>query len=76
MDDFVEIAKPVKAKKHFYQDYSVRAGIRHFTEELKPSLVVMSNKVRKPVKRMLFGNDALEVAHTSRYPVLIINYPD
>ena len=76
MADFKDLAKPFKAYKHFYQDYNVKAGIRNFTEELSPDLIIMSNKEKKRLKHLLLGNDAVNIAYESRYPVLIMNYPD
>ena len=73
MSDYEQLALPFSAKKHFYQDYNVKAGIRHFSESIDPDLIVMSNKARKPIKRLLMGNDAVSVAHHSEYPVLVIN---
>ena len=76
MDDYQKIALPLKTEKHFYKDYNVRAGIRHFNRALKPDIIVMSNKVKKHIKHVILGNDTVEIAQASQFPVLIINYPD
>lgn len=76
MEDYKKLSGDVKAQVHFYRDYSVEAGIRHFNEKINPDLVIMSNKIQKPVKHILWGNDAVDIANTLDYPVLILNYPD
>lgn len=76
MNDFVQLSRPYSAKKHFYQDFKVESGIRNFSEELMPDLIVMSNTSKKNFKHLLFGNDAVNVAYDSEYPVLIINHAE
>jgi nucleotide-binding universal stress UspA family protein len=75
MNDFVHLSRPYFTKKHFYQDFNVKSGIRHFSEELSPDLIVMSNSMKKKFRHLIFGNDAVNIAYDSEYPVLIINYP-
>jgi nucleotide-binding universal stress UspA family protein len=75
MKDFEQLARPFNTQKHFYQDYNVKAGIRNFSDKLSPDLIVMSNKNKKSIKHLIFGNDAVSVAYDSEYPVLIINFP-
>jgi len=74
MKEFKEVAAPYTAKSHFYNDYSIEAGIRHFMEELKPDLLIMSNKNEKPVKRMFFGSNTIDAINHSDYPVLSVDY--
>ncbi|MDF1698417.1 MAG: universal stress protein [Saprospiraceae bacterium] len=74
MEDFVEVAKPYIVKKHFYKDYSIDAGIRHFMEDVKADLLVMSNRNEKPIKRMISGNNTLKAINHSDFPVLSIDY--
>ncbi len=74
MQDFQEIAKPIESKIHFYPDYSISSGVRHFLEEIKPDLLVMSNKIDKPIKRALQGNPVIKIAMETQYPMLSIDY--
>lgn len=74
MKEFEKMVKPYSAKSHFYTDYSVEAGIRHFVEEVRPDLLIMSNKNEKPVKRLLSGNDTIKVINHLDFPVLSIDY--
>ncbi len=74
MNDYKEIARPIHTKTHFFRDYNINSGIRHFNEKIKPDLVVMSNKVKKPIKHILVGNEAVKLANRSTFPVLIMDY--
>lgn len=74
MKEFETIAAPYKAKSHFYKDYSVEAGIRHFMEEVQPDLLIMSNRNEKPVKRFLQGSNTIKAINHSDFPVLSIDY--
>ncbi|NNF32720.1 MAG: universal stress protein [Saprospiraceae bacterium] len=75
MNDFAHLSRPYSTKKHFYQDYNVKSGIRNFSKELSPDMIVMSNSMKKKIKHLIFGNDAVNIAYDSEYPVLIINHP-
>lgn len=74
MNDYKEIARPIHTKTHFYRDYNINSGIRHFNDQIKPDLVVMSNKIKKPIKHILVGNEAVKLANRSTFPVLIMDY--
>ena len=74
--DFEMHAKPWKTTGHFYKDYSVDSGIRHFLAEVKPDLLVMSNRIKKPVKHFLQGNNAMRLVNHTDFPVLIINFEE
>ena len=74
MEDFIEVANPYEVKSHFYKDYSIDAGIRHFMEDVKADLLVMSNRNEKPIKRMISGNNTLKAINHSDFPVLSIDY--
>jgi len=76
MKEFEGLVSPYKVKSHFYSDYSVEAGIRHFMEEVQPDLLIMSNKNEKPVKRFLTGSNTLRAINQSDFPVLSIDYRD
>jgi nucleotide-binding universal stress UspA family protein len=74
MEDFQELAKPWKSEIYFYSDYSVDAGLRHFMEEIKPDLLVMSNKHKKPLKHLFSANHTIKMVNHSDFPVLTIDY--
>jgi len=76
MKDFVEVAKPWATKRHFYKDASIDSGIRNFMEEVKPDLLIMSNKFNKPLKYAFTGNQAIRMVNHSDFPVLTIDYKD
>jgi len=74
MKDFEGLVAPYQVKSHFYNDYSIEAGIRHFMEEVQPDILVMSNKNEKPVKRFLTGNNTIRAVNHLDFPVLSIDY--
>jgi len=74
LKEFESIVAPLSVKSHFYPDYSVEAGIRHFMEEIQPDLLIMNNKNEKPVKRFLSGSNTIRVINHLDFPVLSIDY--
>jgi len=74
LKDFKEIANNSNVKCHFYTDYSIQAGIRHFTEEYKIDLIGISNYVRHPIKRIFLGSNVEMLVNHSDIPVLSIDY--
>ena len=73
LNDFKEMATGFNCKTHFYSDYSVEAGIRHFVEENDVSLIGISNKTRSPIKRIFLGSNVEMVVNNSRVPVLSLD---
>lgn len=74
MEDFTKLGYPQKTLTHFYSDYSISSGIRHFVEKTNPDLLVMSNKINKPLKHAFQGNQAVKMAADTDVPVLTIDY--
>ena len=72
--DYQKLAQPYKTEAHFYQGYSVDAGIRKFLHEVNPDILVMSNRFNKPIKHALQGNETLRAVNHSEFPVLTIDY--
>lgn len=72
LKEFEKLAKPYRSDSTFYNDYSVKAGISHFLEEKKPELLIMSNRVRNPVKDFFVPNAAITAAGIVDCPVLIL----
>ena len=73
MKKFSEAAGPILVRSHFYPDYSVDAGIKHFIDETKPDLLVMSNRHHKPFKRLFQGSSALRMLNATDVPTLLID---
>ena len=59
MNDFAQLCPPLPCKKHFYRDYSVDAGIRHFAEKVNADLIVISNYNQHPIRRIFQGSSVL-----------------
>lgn len=74
MADFEELAKPFNVQSHFYPDYSVDAGIRHFLKEVDPDILVMSNKYNKPLKHALSGSETIRAVNHTDFPILSVDY--
>jgi len=74
LEDFKEIANTLDAKCHFYSDYSIQAGIRHFSEDYEIDLIGISNYIRSPLKRMFQGSNVEMLVNHSEIPVLSIDY--
>ena len=74
LQDFKKIASDYSCETHFYSDYSVESGIRHFADEFEIDLVAISNHQRHPLKRILFGSTVEMLINHSEIPVLTIDY--
>ena len=72
--EFKEIAKEHDVKTHFYNDYSVEAGIRHFADELSIDLVGISNRKKHPLKRLFQGSNVEMLVNHMKHPVFCIDY--
>ncbi len=71
--DFKKIADEYKCETHFFKDYSVQSGIRHFIEEHNIDLVGISYLSRNPIKRIFLGSNVEMLVNHSDSPVLCIN---
>lgn len=74
LKDFQKIASEFTCSTHFYADYSVESGIRHFAEDHNIDLVAISNHQRHPFKRIFFGSTVEMLINHSDIPVLSIDY--
>lgn len=74
MKEYEILASPYKVKSHFYKDYNIDAGIRHFLQEIKPDVLIMSNKNTNPIKRFIRGSNTIRAVHHADFPVLTIDY--
>jgi len=73
LDDFKALVKGLECKTHFTSDYSVEAGIRHFSEEYSINLIGISNMVSNPIKRIFQGSNVEMLVNHSELPVLVIS---
>lgn len=74
LQDFKNIANKYNVKTHFYSDYSIEAGVRHFVEDKGISLVGISNHGNHPIQRIFRGSNVEAIVNQSVVPVLSINY--
>ncbi len=72
LKDFREIAKGFNCSTHFYKDFSIQAGIRHFVEANNIDLVGISYRIRHPLKRIFLGSNVEMLVNHSNVPVLSI----
>jgi len=71
--DFEAIGKDYNCISHFYKDYSIQSGIRHFVKEFKIDFVGISYSSRNPIKRLFMGSNVEVLVNRSNLPVLCIN---
>lgn len=71
--DFKEIAKDFNVKVAFYQDYTVAAGVDHFTSNNDIDFIGISNKERHHLKRIFQGSNVEMIVNHSEVPVLTID---
>ena len=73
LDDFKALVEGLECQTHFTSDYSVEAGIRHFSEEYSINLIGISNMVNSPIKRIFQGSNVEMLVNHSDLPVLVIS---
>lgn len=71
--DFKEIAEDFNVNVVFYQDYTVAAGVDHFTAENDIHIIGISNKERHRLKRIFQGSNVEMIINHSDIPVLSID---
>ena len=74
MKDFVRLVEPLPCSTHYYNDFSVEAGIRHFTAQHGTDLVAISNHIRHPLKRLFQGSTVEMLVNHAELPVLSIDF--
>lgn len=74
LNSFKKVASGYSIQTHFYPDYSIEAGVRHFAQEYHIDLIGISYHVRSPLKRMLLGSNVEMIVNQCRVPVLSIDY--
>jgi len=73
LKDFKQLVSDIDVETHFYPDFSVHSGIRHFSEEHTISLIGISNVLRHPIKRIFQGSNVESIVNHSNIPVLTID---
>ena len=73
LKDFEAIATNYNCTSHFYKDYSIQSGIRHFVKEFDIDFVGISYTSRNPIKRLFMGSNVEVLVNRSQLPVLCIN---
>lgn len=72
LKDFEKIALPFNVDSNFFNDFTVRSGIRHFLNQKDPDVLIMSFRNKKSIKNYFLTNSALEAAGEVTCPVLIL----
>ena len=73
-EKFADIAKSYNVQSHFYDDYSVESGVRHFVQDWDIDLVGISNHNRHLIKRVIQGSNVELILNHLNVPVLSIDY--
>lgn len=76
MNDFQKMCGDLTCKGHYYQDWTVDAGIRHLSEDIGADLIAISNQGRHPLKRIFTGSNVEALVNHSKVPVLSIDLGD
>ncbi len=76
MKDFKALCPDFNCKSHFYRDFSVDAGIRHFAEDIDADLIVISNHKRHPLKRLFSGSSVEALVNHCDTPILSIDFEE
>jgi len=74
IEDYKKIANEFNVETHFYSDFSVDAGVRHFCIENDVDLIAISHSEKKPIKRFFQGSNVEMIINHSDLPVLTIDY--
>ena len=74
LDQFKEMAGDVKCETHFHENSLIEPGIREFSEKINADLIVVSNEVRHPIKRLFRGSNVEALVNHSDIPVLSLDF--
>ncbi len=72
LEKYAEIAGDFNVTTHFYKDFSVDAGVRHFCIENNIDLIGISNSHKHPLKRLFQGSNVEYIANHNQIPILTI----
>lgn len=71
---FKSLAKTHNIESHFYNDYSVEAAVRHFSEDNNINLIGISNRQRNSIKRFFQGSTVESLVNHLPIPIITIDY--
>jgi len=74
LKDFKKIVRNIICETHFYPDFSIEAGVQHFSDENKLDLIAVSNHIKHPVKRFFRGSNVEAIASQIYTPIMTIDY--
>ena len=74
LKDFKQLAKPYDVETHFYRDYSVSAGLRHFITDKNIEFIGISNQNKHPIKRIFQSSNVEALILESKIPVLSLDF--
>ena len=72
--DFARLAAPLNCQQHIIKDWSVDAGVRLVADKLQADLVVVANRHRPPLYRLLKGNTVEALVNHAETPVLSVDF--
>jgi nucleotide-binding universal stress UspA family protein len=72
MKDFSKMIEPIKSVRHFYSDYSVDAGIRHYLDNHPADMLIMYNDQSKSFKKMFTESNTMKAVNRINLPILAI----
>ena len=68
------VEKECRCETHLYTDYSIEAGIRHFSDDTQVDLIVISNHHRRPWRQFLVGSNVEDLVRSTERPLLCFDY--
>lgn len=74
LNEFKEMATAYNVETSFFTNFTIDTGIRDFIYTTKPDLLVMSNKIKRPLKHFFSGNHTLWNVARIECPILTIDY--
>lgn len=74
LEHFCRLCQPLTCIPHQIRDFNVEHGIRHFANGIGARLIVISNRNRHPIRRMLTGSNVEALVNHAHLPVLTIDY--
>ena len=72
MKDFSKLIEPIKSVRHFYSDYSVDAGIKHYLDNHPTDMLIMYNDQSKSFKKLFTESNTMKAVNRINLPILAI----
>lgn len=74
MQKFADLAAPLKCKTHVQRNFSASKGILNYIEAHYADMVVVSNHVQHPIKRLFMGSTVETLVNHAKIPVLSFDF--